>query len=169
MKKELSSEARDLLSSLNSYSLVDPDEWHFHIRGEGKLLPGTPQLTRDLVRKMLVEINEYKPTFLSPEVKKDFNLVRIADKDDLIPSETDLTRLKSKLHKLTEDSQIKFDIEYSKKDPNHKIENTLVSAWMIDIQDVIDFIKGEELEIIYRRVVERRRDFDQRLLSLNSN
>ena len=52
-------------------SLVDPDNWHFHIGSGGKLLAGTPQLTRDIVRKMLVEINEYKPNFLSPELKKD--------------------------------------------------------------------------------------------------
>ena len=160
MKKELSSEAQGLLSSLNEDSLIDPDGWHYNIKAGGKSIHCTPQLKRHLVRETLLEINEYKPNFLSPQLKRDYNLMRLINIDDLIPSESELSSLYNKLKELSEDSQIKFDVEYLNKDQNYKIDNTIVSASMIDIADVIDFINGEELEVIYGRVVERRKKID---------
>jgi len=161
MKKELSAEAQDFLTWLDKDTFIEPDNWHFNIRAGGKSLRCTPQLKRDLIRKTLVEINEYKLNFLSPVLKKDWNLIRSVSCDDLIPSKGDLTRLRDKLEKLLEDGQVKFDIECLTKDPNHKMVNTVVSAWMIDIQDVIDFTKDVALKIIYRRVVKRRKEFDR--------
>ena len=161
MKKDLSAEAQDFLSWLDKDTLIEPDDWHFHISAGGNRLPCTPQLKRDLIRKTLVEINEYKPNFLSPVLKKDWNLIRRIGDDDLIPSGDNLSRLRNKLEELAEDGQVKFDVECLKKDPDRKMVNTIVSAWMIDIRDVIDFINGEEIETIYRRVVKRRKVFDR--------
>lgn len=160
MKKQLSSDAVSLLSWIDSNTLIDPDDWHFNISAGGKRIHCTPQLQRDLVRRPLVEINEYKPNLLSAQLKKDFNLVRIANQDELILTDTEIERLKDKLDKLAEDGQIKFWIKCIKEDSNHKLENSIISAWMIDIQDVIDYMNGKDIEALYYRIIERRRKFD---------
>ena len=160
MKKELSAEAQDFLSWLDKDTLIDPDNWHYNIKAGGKSIHCTPQLKTNFIRKTLLEINEYKPNFLSPQLKRGYNLMRLINIDDLIPSESELSRLYNKLKELSEDNQIKFDVEYLNKDQNYKLDNTIVSASMIDIADVIDFINGEELEVIYGRVVERRKKID---------
>ncbi len=161
MNTELSSDAKSLLSSLKEDSLIDPDNWHFNISAGGKSIHCNPQLTRHLVREPLVEINQYKPNFLSPLLKKEFNLIRATNGNDLAPTEAELTRLKDKLQALTEDQYLKFDLEHLMQDPDYKIENTIVSAWMIDINDVIDYLNGEAIENIYYRVVERRKRIDK--------
>jgi len=159
-KNELSSDAKDMLTWITEETIVDPDNWHFTLSSGGKRFSATPQLKRDLVRKTLVEINEYKPEFLPDQIKKDFNLTRIAQQDDLIPTETEISRLKEKFHKLIEDAQVGFWIKCLNEDAQYKIGNTIVSAWMIDIKDIISFLNGESIENLYYTISERRRKFD---------
>ena len=160
MKKELSTDAQDYLSWITEETLIDPDNWRIRMKAGNSSFIANGQLTRAIVRAPLVEINEYKPNFLPIQIKRDFNLIRFADEEDLNPTEDELTRLKNKLEKLVEDGQVKFWINCLKDDPNYKIENTIVSAWMIDIQDIIDYINGEDHKIIFKNLSERRRKFD---------
>ena len=147
---ELSSDAKSYLRWINSDTLIDPDDWHFNINVGGKRIHCTPQLKRELVRKPLVEINAYKPNLLSPILKKEFNLMRMVAGTDPNPSDEELVRLKNKLKQLSDDGQIKFWIKCLNDDPDYKLQNTIISAWMIDIQDVIDFINGVHIRIIYK-------------------
>ena len=160
MKKELSSDAQNYLSWINEDTIIDPDNWRFRMKGGSSSFIANSQLTRSLVRAPLVEINEYKPNILPDQIKRDFNLIRIANRDDLIPTEMELKRFKDKLQSLVVDSQVKFWIKCLKEDPHYKIENTIISAWMIDISDVMDFMDGVDLQIIYRNVADRKRKFD---------
>lgn len=160
MAKELSSDAQDMLTWITEDTIIDPDTWRFRMKGGNGSFIANSQLTRSLVRSPLVEINEYKPEFLPAQIKRDFNLTRIAQQDDLIPTEEELNRLKAKLQKLGEDSQVNFWKECLKENPEYNIKNSIVSAWMIDVRDVIAYLEGESLENIYYIVSERRRKFD---------
>ena len=160
MPKELSSDAQNLLSWIDKDTVIDPDDWLFHLKaGKGQVLANC-QLTRALVRHSFVQINEYKPNFLPIQIKRDFNLMRIANEADLEPTDEEIKRLKDKLLKLADNSEVKFWMKCLKEDPNYKIDNPIVSAWIIHYQDVIDFINGVDLKAIFRNVAERRRKQD---------
>lgn len=159
MEKELSITAQSLLETLQEDSLIEPDDWHFTIKAGGRRIPCTPQLKRSLIRETLIEINNYKPKFLSPQFKKEFNLFRLTDGNDLIPTIVEIARLEKKLRSLSEENE--YYIKKLSVDPSYTMENTIVSAWMIDIQDLIDYLNGEKVEEIYFRITRRRKEIDK--------
>ena len=160
MPKQLSSDAENLLSWINEDSIIEPDDWLIHMKAGNGTFLANAQLTRTFVRAQLVEINEYKPNILPVQIKRDFNLMRIANEADLEPTDEEIKRLKDKLLKLADNSEVKFWMKCLKEDPNYKIDNPIVSAWIIHYQDVIDFINGVDLKAIFRNVAERRRKQD---------
>lgn len=158
MDKELSSDAKNLLATLNEDSLIDPDDYTFFLMGG---IRSNPQLTRSLVREPLVEVNNYKPDFLSSQIKRDFNLLRVIDKNGVVPTEFELKRLKEKLDTLYQtywQDGGKEDIDYP---PQYGIKNNVISSWMIEKQDIFDYLDGTSVDEIYYRMKEKQYFLDK--------
>lgn len=154
----LSSEAKYLLATLNEDSIIDPDDYTFFLSGG---IRSNPQFTRTLVRDPLVEVNSYKPGFLSTHIKRDFNLLRVIDKNGLAPTEFELKRLKEKLLNLYKTYWPiggRGDIDYP---PQYGIKNNVISSWMIEKQDVFDFLDGVSIEEIFYRMKQKQFKLDK--------
>ncbi len=159
MEKELSSDAKAYLRTLTENSIIDPDDYTFFLAGG---IRSNPQLTRHLVREPLVEVNNYNPNFLSIHIKRDFNLLEVIDKEGIKPTEQELLRLKAKLDNLYKEYWPNGGTEDIDYPPQYGVKNNVISAWIIEKQDIFDYVKGEATLLeIYHRMKEKQYSLDK--------
>ena len=161
MRNTLSSVAQYFLSYFTpEFQAINPGDLIYRIPEGYKSYQSEKLFRRFIIRKALLEIDEYYPNFLLPEIRKEYNIHNELGIMELAPSSDELTILKAELSSFVDHPQYKYIASIISEFPEREIASILTVS-LLDARDVTDYKNGVPLEEIYWNVIERRKRIDK--------